>query len=52
MRVTLWLLIALLVAATQAACSKSNVDSGAGSGGSSVPSNNWDSMIWNQGTWQ
>lgn len=52
MRIDLWLVIGLLVAVTQTACSKSSADNGASSGGGAATANNWDSMVWNQGTWQ
>ena len=42
------LLLVLLAAAFLGACSKSNVENGGTSSGSS---GNWDSMTWDQGSW-
>ena len=36
------------VALVLSSCSKS----GGGDSGAAAPSNNWDSMIWDQGKWQ
>jgi len=40
---------ALLLAVLVAACSKSNSSDTATAPG--APSNNWDSMVWDQGNW-
>jgi hypothetical protein len=52
MKGMLWrLLVAALTAALVAGCSKHNVGD-SNSSGSGAPSSNWDSLVWDQGTWQ
>ena len=43
------LFAALFVAALVAACSKSNGSDATTAPG--TPSNNWDSLVWDQGSW-
>ena len=45
-----WAVIALAVALFAGCKGGSSVDNGGGS--STTASNNWDSMVWDQGKWQ
>lgn len=55
MRLAFWKLLAgVLAAALVAGCSKSSAGDKGGNGGTNgtSSSNNWDSMVWDQGKWQ